>query len=324
MARPLSDEDRQAIAGWHYAGALTIYDPGQDAFALREPEHFALVDGEGALMGYATLGEQARVPGGTYESNPGVLDLGMGLRPDWVGRGLGARALGVVIAEASRRMSPSRIRATVAAVNGRATALVTHLGFQASHRFQRERDGREFVQYEREAVLDDGGGRALSEVTADDRPILVDLLDEYLGEVSSHRERAVGAESASEYRYLDAYFGGPGRHAFLMMVGAQVAGFAFIRGPQSTGAAWHVAEFFVRPEHRRAGVGRWAINSMWRRFPGRWELQVHHGVAEATAFWTTCVQAVSSGDPDVKRVEADDGARLQFEFCVAPLRDDGP
>lgn len=324
VARPLCDADREAIATWRYPGALAIYDPGPDAFALREPEHFAVGRADGELIGYATLGEQARVPGGAYELTPSVVDIGMGLRPDLVGEGLGATALLVVIEEAWRRLSPSRIRATVAAANGRATALVTHLGFQQSHRFHRSSDGREFLQYERDTILDNPSRRTLSAVRPDRRPILAGLLDEYLGELSSHRERAVGAESAREYRYLDAYFGEPGRHAFLMLVGARVAGFALIRGPESTGAAWHVAEFFERPQHRTAGLGRWAITSIWRRFPGKWELQVHGANAEAISFWTRCVRAVSKTEPDVSRFEADDGERLQFEFCVAPPPDGGP
>lgn len=152
VARPLSDADREAIAAWHYPDALAIYDPGPDAFALREPEHFALGRSDGELIGHATLGEQARGPGGVYESTPSIVDIGMGLRPDLVGEGLGATALVVVIEEALRRLSPSRVRATVAAPNGRATALVTHLDFDESHRFHRRSDGREFVLYERDAA----------------------------------------------------------------------------------------------------------------------------------------------------------------------------
>lgn len=162
VARPLSDADREAIAAWHYPGTLAIYDPGADAFALREPDHFALASADGALIGYGTLGEQARVPGGAYESIPGVVDVGMGLRPALVGRGLGPPALLVVIDEALRRSAATRLRATVATANERATALVTHLGFRPSHRFRRARDGREFVQYERAAVPDDPSHRALA------------------------------------------------------------------------------------------------------------------------------------------------------------------
>jgi [ribosomal protein S18]-alanine N-acetyltransferase len=104
------------------------------------------------LVGYGTFGSAARVPGGGYREDPGVVDLGMGLRPDLVGKGHGADALNALIVEAARRFSPTRYRVTVASANRRATALVKRLGFQPTHRFERPSDGREFVQYERDAM----------------------------------------------------------------------------------------------------------------------------------------------------------------------------
>ncbi|MCR9161660.1 MAG: GNAT family N-acetyltransferase [Nannocystaceae bacterium] len=149
VLRPLTDADRQSIARWRYPGDLAIYDPGPGAFDLRAPDHVALAS-DGDLVGYATLGTDAQVPGGDYGDSPGVLDVGLGIRPDLVGAGLGRRALTALLREPlGRRVE--RFRVTVAAANPRATALVVRLGFEATHRFQRPSDGRAFVQYEREA-----------------------------------------------------------------------------------------------------------------------------------------------------------------------------
>jgi predicted acetyltransferase len=63
-----------------------------------------------------------------------------------------------------------------------------------------------------------------------------------------------------------------------------------IRGPASTGRAWEVAEFYVVPESRREGVGCAALASIWRRFPGDWELQVHSRNSDAVRFWLSCVK----------------------------------
>ena len=73
-----------------------------------------------------------------------------------------------------------------------------------------------------------------------DRATFVALLDEYLEELAHHREHQKGATRASEYRYLDAYFGEPGRHAFIIIVDDAPAGFALVRGPESTGDGWQV------------------------------------------------------------------------------------
>ncbi|MEM7159918.1 MAG: hypothetical protein AAF799_44170 [Myxococcota bacterium] len=147
--RPLTDDDRRAIATWSYPGALKIYDPGAGAAELRAPDHVALSTPGGELLGYGTFGVEARVPGGRYDDadDDEVVDVGIGLRPDLVGTGAGAGAL-LALLRAPRLQSAARVRATVATVNGRATAFVLGQGFSATHVFVRERDGRSFTQYE--------------------------------------------------------------------------------------------------------------------------------------------------------------------------------
>ena len=143
----LTDTDRDAIARWRYEGDLALYSPGEGAHQLRAPDHVALRSPADPLLGYGTAGVEARVPGGLYEGRL-VLDVGLGLRPDLVGAGLGADALRVVIAWVRATRETSHVRATVAAENRRATALVLRAGFSASHQFTRPEDGRAFVQYD--------------------------------------------------------------------------------------------------------------------------------------------------------------------------------
>lgn len=143
----LTDADREAIASWRYGGDLALYSPGEGAHQLRAPEHVALRTTTDPLIGYGTAGVEARVPGGLYEGRQ-VVDVGLGLRPDLVGAGLGAEALRAVIAWVRSTREASHVRATVAAENHRATALVVRAGFSASHQFTRPRDARAFVQYD--------------------------------------------------------------------------------------------------------------------------------------------------------------------------------
>lgn len=151
VIRPLTEEDRAEIARWHYGGELSIYDPGVGATELRAPDHVAFAAPDEGLIGYGTLGAEARVRGGDYRDTTKIVDLGIGLRPVLVGKGRGAEALRVLIAYAEQQHASGRCRATVASANGRATALVVRLGFRPTHRFERPGDGRAFVQYERDA-----------------------------------------------------------------------------------------------------------------------------------------------------------------------------
>jgi len=147
--RPLTDADRAEIETWCYPGDLSVYDPGAGAAALRAPDHVALASPDGTLLGYGTLGAEARVPGGVYPESAEIVDLGLGMRPELVGRGLGSAALAALAEYAASSRSLSRFRVTVASANARATALVLGAGFEPTLEFERARDGRAFVQYER-------------------------------------------------------------------------------------------------------------------------------------------------------------------------------
>jgi len=163
-------------------------------------------------------------------------------------------------------------------------------------------------------------GIDLCEARLGDRGIIAALLDDYLRELADYREIAVGATDAASYSYLDAYFAESGRHAFIIRREGTAVGFALIRDPTSTGRVWQVAEFYITPASRRVGIGRDAIASIWCRFPGAWELQVHARNIAALRFWTSCAEGWGQEAPQVIEVEAEDGKRFQFNFCVNQAR----
>ena len=156
----------------------------------------------------------------------------------------------------------------------------------------------------------------LSDARLEDRETIARLLNNYLRELANHRERALGATDAAVYPYWTSI--SLNRVAIRTVVRRQgdVVGFALIRGPESTGRAWEVAEFYVVPERRRGGIGGAALASIWRRFPGDWELQVHRRNADAVRFWLSCVKRWANREPEVEEVEAADGRRLQLRFSV--------
>lgn len=151
LVRELTDADRAEIATWRYPSELSIYDPGDGAAALRSPDHVAFTDEHGVLLGYGTLGAEARVPGGCYDVDEATVDVGIGLKPDRVGHRLGRPALEALADHACRLQSAHRLRATVAASNPRATAFVRAMGFEEVRRFVRARDERAFIIYIRPA-----------------------------------------------------------------------------------------------------------------------------------------------------------------------------
>jgi ribosomal-protein-alanine N-acetyltransferase len=94
MLRPLSEQDRLAIEGWRYPPPYETYDHDHDEPI--EGEYRAAYDGD-ELVGYVCFGAPARVEG--MEDEPDLVDVGWGLRPDLMGRGLGPRLIEAALAE---------------------------------------------------------------------------------------------------------------------------------------------------------------------------------------------------------------------------------
>ena len=123
--RDLTADDLADIATWTYEGPWSVYD----STGTLDPSlgYYAVVDtDDGRLWGFSCLGEEARVPG--LAEVDGVLDVGVGLRPDLVGQGRGAEFAGVVLDLAATRGAP-RVRAVVQDWNERSLRLLSRIGF---------------------------------------------------------------------------------------------------------------------------------------------------------------------------------------------------
>lgn len=128
--RDLTQADLSDIATWSYDGPWAVYD----ADGPLDPAlgYWAVVDDRAAgggerLVGYACLGEDARVPG--LGETPGVLDVGVGMRPELVGQGLGPDFARTVLAFAAAEGGAARLRAVVQDWNERSLRLLDRLGF---------------------------------------------------------------------------------------------------------------------------------------------------------------------------------------------------
>ena len=108
----------------------------------------------------------------------------------------------------------------------------------------------------------------------DQKPILRQLLELYLYDLSEFNGEDVNAGGRYEYTYLDHYWVEEGRHPFLFYVGEKLAGLALVREKEDVvgGGYYLMAEFFVQRKYRRHGVGREAARGLFTQFPGRWRV----------------------------------------------------
>ena len=122
---------------------------------------------------------------------------------------------------------------------------------------------------------------SLATATRADAPLLSNLLELYLHDLSEAFPMEVGADGRFGYEPLALYWTQEERRfPFLIRSGSRVAGFALAaRGSPATDdpADLDVAEFFVLRQHRRCGVGREAAFLLWNRLEGRWVVRVSEG-----------------------------------------------
>jgi [ribosomal protein S18]-alanine N-acetyltransferase len=141
----MSQSEAREIAAWKYEPPYDFYDAAKDPEDFDEhldPEkrrdYFSAISG-GELVGYFCFGSKARVLGGDYSGD--ALDIGLGMRPDLTGRGLGLDFLEAGLAFAKRRFSHAAFRLSVAEFNERAITVYERAGFAKTGAFTRRANG---------------------------------------------------------------------------------------------------------------------------------------------------------------------------------------
>ncbi len=136
----MTREDAREIAAWHYEPPYDFYDASADSADLAElleptgwgSDYFA-ADSDGALAGYFH-----------FKPLDESVEIGLGLRPDLTGRGLGCDFVEAGMAFARDRFSPARFTLAVATFNLRAISVYERAGFTAERQVLRETNGGQF------------------------------------------------------------------------------------------------------------------------------------------------------------------------------------
>jgi len=150
LFRQMDDADAREISGWRYGPPYDFYDSNAgpaDLAELLDPQsrtnvYFSALDGENRLVGFFQ-----------YEESDEAVDVGLGLRPDLTGRGLGVEFVLAGPAFARERFSPRRFILSVATFNGRAIGVYERAGFRRGEVFMHHTNGgeHEFLRMERGA-----------------------------------------------------------------------------------------------------------------------------------------------------------------------------
>ena len=144
VIRPMNAADARAIAAWRYPEPYAFYDSDADPADLAElldpaewgRRYFAADDAAGELAGLFV-----------FKLADGVAEIGLGLRPDLTGRGLGRSFVEAGMDYAASVLGATECALAVAAFNRRAITVYERAGFREVRRYQHTTNGRvhEFV-----------------------------------------------------------------------------------------------------------------------------------------------------------------------------------
>lgn len=131
---------------------------------------------------------------------------------------------------------------------------------------------------------------AISPATDDKKPLIANLVQLYLYDMTESMPYPVGPDGRFAYDFFNRFW----RFPYLIHVDQEIAGFAFVIDEcPLTGRkpCWFMAEFFVLRAYRRRGVGQGVLAAMLQRHPGEWHIGVPQANRPARQFWSKALTA---------------------------------
>ena len=147
----MGEREAREITGWAYPPPYDFYNMNGEG--EEELQGYEAVFDDGSLIGFFCTGAEARVPAGygagAYPEGDGIIDIGLGMKPERTGRGEGMAFFTLILGQLRADRSPATFRLTVADFNERAIRLYRKAGFRETASFTRN-DTRFLVMVKKE------------------------------------------------------------------------------------------------------------------------------------------------------------------------------
>ncbi|UED77516.1 GNAT family N-acetyltransferase [Brevibacillus sp. DP1.3A] len=133
--------DAEQVATWQYPQEYSFYDfeNSPETFQeLLDGTYYSVQDNHGQLTGFFCFGLNAQVPEARKQNlykGENVLDIGLGMKPDMTGKGIGFSFLQAGIEFAKQQFEPKYLRLSVASFNHRAIKVYTRARFKETASF---------------------------------------------------------------------------------------------------------------------------------------------------------------------------------------------
>ncbi|MBN1878324.1 MAG: GNAT family N-acetyltransferase [Anaerolineae bacterium] len=145
----MNEYNAHTIANWHYEGIYAFYDMDQDI----EDKEELLDPHSWADTYYAVVNEHDELVGFFYfeQENEKVI-VGLGMKPEYTGQGLGQAFVQAGLEFARRKFKPAKFCLSVATFNQRAISVYEKVGFKPDGIFINETNGgqHEFLRMVKE------------------------------------------------------------------------------------------------------------------------------------------------------------------------------
>lgn len=138
----------------------------------------------------------------------------------------------------------------------------------------------------------------ISPASETEAPILHRLMELYLYDFSEFDNADLEPDGHYGYPYLALYWVEGDRYPFLIRCDGKLAGFVLVLRYDyldDEPNCWVIAEFFVMRKYRGLGVGQFAAQDIFDRFPGDWQVAQIVENHPATLFWRKVIQRYTGG-----------------------------
>ena len=160
----------------------------------------------------------------------------------------------------------------------------------------------------------------LHEASIEEKPILGNLMELYLYDLSEVEGTDVAGDGRFGYPFIDNYWTEDGRHPYLIRIDGAIAGLALVRRLSDSGDEPHheMAELFIMRKYRRRGAGRSTARRLFDTFPGMWSVQQREANTGAQEFWRRVLKEYTQGRFEELRVPTEHGRDVVQRFHSRP------
>jgi predicted acetyltransferase len=163
-------------------------------------------------------------------------------------------------------------------------------------------------------------GVALEVATADRAPVLSNLLELYIHDLSGIFPVELRPDGSFGYARLPLYWSEPDTHfPYFIRRNGRLAGFALVtRGSPATDdpADLDLTEFFVLRSYRRLGVGSLAAELLWNTLGGHWVVRVSTVNGPGLSFWEKTITQYTGGAFSIQNHPVNLPAFLAYSFST--------